>query len=609
MIGRIGNVNNVLVFFTNAGFSISSICICVCILFAYFLKNREKKLEEKSIYFVLDLCAIIVMCIVEIIYVLYFIHVGSSGRYANMLYYLYSITILITTFFSWVFVISYRVTLNLDENSDEKNQRNKYIFYSIIAVIEIIIAVMIFVMPVSIEQIYGVYTFVSVPITTILVYVLLSTTSFVFFLYYKNKTITKRDLYPSIVSLILICLLLVYRLIRQVDINIETFQLTLFVLGVFFTVENQDYKLIALAKQKQETAQSATTSQQEFLANVAHGIRSPMNTILGLSQLLLQEEHLTQDKVTDDMKSIHDASTSLITLIHNITDYSYLISDKGEVAETEYDVQGVLFELNNEVVAKITNSDVSFNFGVSESVPSKLIGDSEKISKVLSSVISHAISYTSFGQITLDVKGNKKDNNVFGLEFLIKTTSTNPDKKAIDIEAEEFMEIGSKGKIDSSILNLQIAKDLSDFLNGKLEVIDAETETRYIFTLDQKMITKEEEGKEEKHEEEIKHETVEIDAAATEPEKESEEKEEVHEETSAEEKTEEKEEVHEEAPVEEKTEEKEEFHEEAPVEEKTEEKEPEREEIPSNRFNMITNPDEINKELETSSEEGGVSNV
>lgn len=548
-------MNNVLVFFTNAGFSISSICICVCILFAYFLKNREKKIEEKSIYFVLDLCAIIVMCIAEIIYVLYFIHAGSSGRYANMLYYLYSITILIPTFFSWVFVISYRVTLNLDENSKEKNQRNKYIFYSIIAVIEIIIAIMIFAMPVSIEQIYGIYTFVSIPITTILVYVLFSTISFVFFLYYKNNTITKRDLYPSIAALILICLLLVFRLIRQVDINIETFQLTLFVLGVFFTVENQDYKLIALAKQKQETAQSATTSQQEFLANVAHGIRSPMNTILGLSQLLLQEEHLTKDKVTDDMKSIHEASTSLITLIHNITDYLYLISDKGEVAETEYDVQGVLFELNNEVLAKIANSDVSFNFGVSESVPSKLIGDSEKILKALSNVISNAISYTNFGLITLDVKGNKKDNDVFELEFLIKTTSTNPDKKAIDIESEDFMEIGSKGKIDSNILNLQIAKDLSDFLNGKLEVIDAETETRYIFTLDQKMITKEE-NKEEKQEDENKHEIVEIEAAATEPEKES-----------------------------------------------------EKEEIPSNRFNMITNPDEINKELETSSEEGGVSNV
>ena len=85
-------------------------------------------------------------------------------------------------------------------------------------------------------------------------------------------------------------LLLVYRLIKHTDINIETFQLTVFALGIFFTVENQDYKLLLTAKQKQTSAENATQSQKKFLSNLSHEIRSPMNTILGLSQLLLQQK-------------------------------------------------------------------------------------------------------------------------------------------------------------------------------------------------------------------------------------------------------------------------------------------------------------------------------
>ena len=506
-------MSKVLSFSLNAGFSLCSIFICLCILFAYFLKNREKRLEEKSIYFILDLCSITIMSIVEIIYVLYFINVGVDGKYANALYHLYSLAILSTTFFSWVFVISYRLSLNEDAT---KKGNSKYVFYTIIGIIQLIIGIMIFVMPVNIYAHYGIFTFDSFPITAILVYVLISTTSFVFMLYYKNKNITNRDLYPSIVSLVLICLLLVYRLIKHVDINIETFEFTIFTLGVFFTVENQDYKLISLAKQKQAAAEKATSSQQDFLSSIAHGIRSPMNTILGLSQLLLQDDNLTKEGVKDDMTSIHDASTSLLSLINNITDYSYLISDKGEVLEKEYDIQDVLFELNSAALTKITNSNVDFNLSVTDGVPKKLLGDSEKVTRTLLNILSNAISYTETGDISLEVKGEKKGKNIIQLEFLIKTTGVSKNKDVIDIDSPKFMELGTggsiDGNIDNSILCIQIAKDLTDVLNGHLEVVSEEgSGTTYTLTINQKESDSEGENVDHSDERKTSVETVNIE--------------------------------------------------------------------------------------------------
>ena len=603
MVERIGIVSKVLSFSLNAGFSLCSIFICLCILFAYFLKNREKRLEEKSIYFILDLCSITIMSIVEIIYVLYFINVGVDGKYANALYHLYSLTILSTTFFSWVFVISYRLSLNEDAT---KKGNSKYVFYTIIGIIQLIIGIMIFVMPVNIYAHYGIFTFDSFPITAILVYVLVSTTSFVFMLYYKNKNITNRDLYPSIVSLVLICLLLVYRLIKHVDINIETFEFTIFTLGVFFTVENQDYKLISLAKQKQAAAEKATSSQQDFLSSIAHGIRSPMNTILGLSQLLLQDDNLTKESVKDDMTSIHDASTSLLSLINNITDYSYLISDKGEVLEKEYDIQDVLFELNSAALTKITNSNVDFNLSVTDGVPKKLLGDSEKVTRTLLNILSNAISYTETGDISLEVKGEKKGKNIIQLEFLIKTTGVSKNKDVIDIDSPKFMELGTggsiDGNIDNSILCIQIAKDLTDVLNGHLEVVSEEgSGTTYTLTINQKESDSEGENVDHSDERKTSVETVNIEnedktdfAKMIEERNQREESiiEEKKEETV--EKTEEKEEVKEENTSEE-----------TPIEEKKEEtteKPEEKEEKPSEEASVEEKKEEITEKPEDKEE-------
>ena len=325
----VANLNRVM-FTANAGFSVSSIFICLVILLSYFLKNREKKLEKRSIYFILDLCAIILMSLLEVVYVIYFIEVGMDGPYAVTLYHLYSIAILIATFFSWLFVISYSAFIH----NDEKEHRiRRYIEYAFIGTAELIIAVMVFALPVSIETNYGLYTFKSLSITVTIVYTLLSTLLFVFFLYFKNQTITRRDLYPSIISLIMVCMILVYRLVTGIDINIETFQLTIFALGVFFTVENQDYKLLETAKQKQIAAQNANQSQKDFFANMSHEIRSPMNTILGLSQLLLKEKQMTKESLYSDMNHIHDSAVSLLSSINNITDFSYIISGKDEVEE------------------------------------------------------------------------------------------------------------------------------------------------------------------------------------------------------------------------------------------------------------------------------------
>ena len=496
-------MDNVLLFSMNAGFSVCSISICLCIMFSYFLKNREKKLEVKNRLFVSYLSSIILMSVVEIIYVIYFLNVGVDGIYAKFLYYLYSLAILLATTTSWMFTISYRSSLK-GQGKKEKNTDMKYVFYMIIAIIELLLGFMIFTMPVKIYPHHGIYTFSSLPITMIVLYTLISIGIFVVVLYFRNPNLTKRDLYPIITSLVLICALLVYRLITGTDINVETFQLTIYGLGIFFTLENQDYKLLETTKQKQKAAEDATKSQKEFLANMSHEMRSPMNTILGLSQLLLEEDEVSKSSIKDDMTNIHKVSTSLLSLINNIADYSSIISGKESVIEEEYDIKEVLLELNLNAMDIIKTNELHFDYSVSDSVPTKLYGDSAKISKILYSIISNAISYTKSGQIFLNVNGSKKEGqDVFHLEFLISTPGIDNSREAFDIDSESDNQESGDSTLTNENLNVLIVDALTNVLNGKIEIKkEMGIGTRYTLSLDQSTIrTKSSEKKNEEVEE------------------------------------------------------------------------------------------------------------
>ena len=564
-------MSDTLVFFTNAGFSVSSIFVCVCVLLSYFIKKRGK-LEEKSILFILDLCSIILMSIMEIVYVLYYTRVGPDGQYAIALYHLYTIAILIVTTFSWSFVISYRLSIREDKSN---NTTKKIVYYTIVAIVQIILGILIFVMPVKIFPEYGIYTFKSLAITITVAYTLVSTTLFTFLLFFKNKDITKQDIYPTVVSYVVVILLLVYRLATGIDINVETFQLTIFTLGIFFTIENQDFKLIEVAKQKQEAAQKATSSQKEFLANVSHQIRSPMNTVLGLTQLVLQEDNLNTESTREDIQTIHDTATALTTMVNNIMDFSDVVSGKDDIETNEYDMQTLVIKLDNDIIDKIAADSIGFDFNISNNVPEKLYGDSEKISKILYNILNIMTSNPKAGKISLYVDAAKKTDSAVEVEFTVKSTGVTINQESFNTSSGDLMEL-SEEAINEKSLGLIIAKSLAERLNGKLELLSemgkGTTCTLVLLqSTDASEIKKTEvsEDKEEKKEEpnadDIFEQSVKEQFAARDIKKEVEE-EKISEEALVEEKKEEpKEEVKEEPKEEEKP------SEETPVEEKKEE--------------------------------------
>ena len=150
---------------------------------------------------------------------------------------------------------------------------------------------------------------------------------------FKN-TLVKNLRFPVIYFVVLFAFLVAIEFIFfDYRVNYIYFVFCFLHMGMFFTIESQDKRLLTQVENGRKEAEIANKAKTEFLSNISHEIRTPMNTILGFSQALLEENKLTEDIVKRDAVNIREASANLLELINNILDISRIESGK-EIIDT-----------------------------------------------------------------------------------------------------------------------------------------------------------------------------------------------------------------------------------------------------------------------------------
>ena len=135
---------------------------------------------------------------------------------------------------------------------------------------------------------------------------------------FKN-TLVKNLRFPVIYFITLFTFLVAIEFIWfEYRVNYIYFVFCFLHMGMFFTIESQDKRLLTQVEKGRKEAEIANKAKTEFLSNISHEIRTPMNTILGFSQALLEEQKLTENTVKRDAVNIKEASSSLLELINNI---------------------------------------------------------------------------------------------------------------------------------------------------------------------------------------------------------------------------------------------------------------------------------------------------
>lgn len=228
-------------------------------------------------------------------------------------------------------------------------------------------------------------------------------------------------------------------------------------------------KLFTLQKDLQVAEKSAQLRQQ-FLANMSHEMRTPMNGIIGMSELLSKTE--LSEVQQDYVATIQESSRSLLSLINDILDLARFESGKMPVHPDNLPIKALERKINNLFLNQAAARGLEFKTIFNPDIPEVIVTDEKRLLQVISNLIGNAIKFTHNGGITLKVENYRHDGNGQHVKFIIQDTGIGIDKDYLDKIFDEFAQLDNSRtrKYEGSGLGLAISKRVVEVLGGEIGV-------------------------------------------------------------------------------------------------------------------------------------------
>lgn len=247
--------------------------------------------------------------------------------------------------------------------------------------------------------------------------------------------------------------------------------------------------LSKLFMQKNKSEQDSK-AKNEYLANMAHDIRTPINTVLGMNEMILREN--TNVEINEYSNNIKRASNILVELVNDILDISKIESGNMELLEDSYEVGELLNDVITVIKDKCKKKNLQLVVNVDKSIPSQLYGDENKIKQVLLNLLTNAVKYTQSGTVTFEIKVmNRNGSDNVELYVAVEDTGSGIQQENLKSIFSSFKRIDEirNTKIEGTGLGLNIVYNLLKLMKSKIEVqSEYGIGSKFYFLLDQKII-------------------------------------------------------------------------------------------------------------------------
>lgn len=241
-----------------------------------------------------------------------------------------------------------------------------------------------------------------------------------------------------------------------------------------------------------EAIQRAEQSKDDFMSNISHEIRTPVNTVCGISEIVLRDENLPAG-IRDNVYDIQIAGRNLLSLVSDILDFTELQSGKMELIPDVYNVTSTVNDLIGMAVAKIGPKPLEFIVDCDANIPSGLIGDEQKIRRAILNILDNAIKFTQEGGIILSVTTREEEYGV-NLIVTVRDTGVGMKRETLEKIFTSFNQVDTKRNRQTSGLGLglNIAKALTNKMGGFISVRSLfGTGTKIQLTIPQKVLNPE----------------------------------------------------------------------------------------------------------------------
>jgi signal transduction histidine kinase/CheY-like chemotaxis protein len=217
-------------------------------------------------------------------------------------------------------------------------------------------------------------------------------------------------------------------------------------------------------------AEDSAKAKSEFLDNMNHELRTPMNGILGFLRIAQQDG--TDQEKKENMERAEQSAKNLLKIIDDVLDFTEIEDKKMKMDAAPFILSDILKEIFEAYKSTIKDKCLDFNMRLPLDLPETMVGDSKKIKQIFTNLIDNAVKFTEKGKIT--VRGNIKhrDDKRIEMDFYVKDTGIGITPEQIKRLFMPFYQgdTSSTRKYGGIGLGLPLAKHLVNMLGGRIWV-------------------------------------------------------------------------------------------------------------------------------------------
>jgi signal transduction histidine kinase/CheY-like chemotaxis protein/HPt (histidine-containing phosphotransfer) domain-containing protein len=238
-------------------------------------------------------------------------------------------------------------------------------------------------------------------------------------------------------------------------------------------------------KEALNNAMKANKAKSDFLSSMSHEVRTPLNAILGITEIQLQDEKMPPSR-REAMEKIFNSGYLLLGIINDILDLSKIEAGKLEISPTSYEILNLINDTVPLIIMQYEHKPIKFNLEVDENIPLTILGDELRIKQILNNLLSNAFKYTDIGEVSLSVNAEYSSQQwaQITLIFRVADTGHGMTSEQVDKLFNEYTRFNMEAnqKAEGVGLGMSITKHLVRLMNGDIKV-ESELGKGSVFTV------------------------------------------------------------------------------------------------------------------------------
>jgi CheY-like chemotaxis protein/nitrogen-specific signal transduction histidine kinase len=232
-------------------------------------------------------------------------------------------------------------------------------------------------------------------------------------------------------------------------------------------LERQLAELRTALAEAREQAEAASRARSEFLSNVSHEVRTPMNGVIGMTTLLLDTD--LDRRQREYAGVIRSSADALLLVINDLLDYSKIEAGKLELERIEMDLRAHVEEVATTQAAAAAAKKLELVVDVGNDVPGRVLGDPGRIRQALANLVSNAIKFTATGEVSIHVSRERGPVNDL-VRFSVRDTGIglSPAQQAKLFRPFAQADASTARQYGGTGLGLSIVKRLAELMSGEV---------------------------------------------------------------------------------------------------------------------------------------------